>query len=171
MMTGNKPQQQFGGQSEPNAEPARPFRRRVQTGLALFAAVVLSGCGSVCLTTPDIEVGIVADADANRFTAIAIDIVATENDRTAARLNEMTAANYFQQRDQIIRDNPETLTVRSWELVPGQAVEPDDVNYGCDVKGIYIFASYVTPGIHRLRITPGEDITINLLADEFEVVQ
>jgi len=112
-------------------------------------------------------VSIYAEPDANQNSAIAVDLVLVYNQELLKTFGQMSAAKYFASSKQLLLDNPSLLDVWHWELVPGQIVEdfspPQDKG---DAYGAYVFANYLTPGDHRVRVAPNGVIKILLLRDD-----
>eukprot|EP00210_Caulerpa_lentillifera_P008748 g8344.t1 len=77
----------------------------------------------------------------------------------------MSSDVYFKSSEQLIRDNPELLSVWKWELVPLQILG----NYNLvglredDAWGVLLFAQYFTGGAHRAVIpNDAESIRVTL---------
>jgi type VI secretion system protein len=93
---------------------------------------------------------VIADADANLNSAVALDLVFVRDVATLEKLQALPAARWFATRADLQRSFPEALTVRSWELVPRQSVRLSERELGSPrVAGVLLFADYRTPGDHR----------------------
>lgn len=133
-----------------------------------FLAIGLVSCTIEDLPELSIDtVSIYAEPDANQNSAIAVDLVLVYNQDLLKTLGKMSAAAYFSSSKQLLLDNPTLLDIWHWELVPGQVVEnfspPQDKG---DAYGAYVFANYLTPGDHRVRVAPNGVVKILLLRDD-----
>jgi type VI secretion system protein len=138
-------------------------------GLPLLLCAALSGCGTVGnvassaanLFTADpastyIEwkgLLVSADADANQNSPVALDIVFVHDTATLDKLSTLPASRWFATRDEQLRLYPQSLRVRSYEMVPRQMLRlPNDELGTHHVVGVLLFANYTTPGEHRARL-------------------
>lgn len=138
---------------------------------ALVALAVLGGCSAICGVDASGRVSLEAVADANGFRATAIDLVAATNAAASQRLSTLSGPDYFIARPQLLRDFPDQILVRSWELAPGQSTGPDQVSFPCGVDGLFVFGSLSAPGAHRLRLPSLGTASIRITAQTFEVSQ
>lgn len=120
------------------------------------------GTGSVTLTST---------AGRGPSSSVAVEIAITTDETLAKTLAGLTGLQWFQQRDQILRDNPETLSTARWEIVLGQTVSEAPVETPCAVEAIYAYASYSAPGAHRLKLADLESVTLDLDAKQMTQVQ
>ncbi|WP_258535607.1 MULTISPECIES: type VI secretion protein [unclassified Pseudomonas] len=92
-------------------------------------------------------------AHANDDTPIAVDFVAVNDPDLLKQLSALTARQWFSEREQFQRDYRQLMTVWGLELVPGQFIDQQPFPLGGKrAAGLLIFASYNTPGAHRLRL-------------------
>ena len=154
---------------------ARNCLREVGASLVIVVSVAVvltaSSCSSISsaacyVTRSDTEVPIEAEKNANHNSAVAVDVVIIETELLAQDIGKLTAHEYFAQRRQLQRDNPEDLTVWSWELAPGQRVDGASIGPLCG-SGTLVFAGYVTPGDHRLNIDRKVQVRIVLGERDF----
>ena len=135
--------------------------------LTLFTATsILLGCSSSSEVSPELklsEVTIYAEPDANQNSAIAIDVVLIYDNELLGAISKMTANKYFEASNQLRLDNPSLIDVWRWELVPGQVVSNFSTHSdkGSAYGGI-VFANYLTPGDHRVKIPPSGEVKILL---------
>jgi type VI secretion system protein len=117
----------------------------------------------------DIKVDIAKNANQN--SPIAVDLVVVYNEKLMEQLMGMTAAQWFAQRSQIRRDYLDGAGFDSWgwEWVPGQKVPVQRLPLKPAAIGGVIYAKYITPGAHRNRINPFDDVTILLREEDFAV--
>lgn len=130
-------------------------------------ALGLVACGSSQRSLDVDHVVVDAMADANGNAALAVDVVMVTDPAVVETVGKLGAEEWFRRKAQIERDFPDGLTVLSWEMVPGQVAKADP---GQTVTEAYVFASYATPGEHRVRLALGQEkIRIVLQARDFAV--
>jgi type VI secretion system protein len=96
---------------------------------------------------------VLADADTNQNSAIALDIVFVRDQPTLDKLSSISAARWFATRMEQLGTYPDALSVRSLELVPGQRLVLPESELGSPrVAGVLLFANYRAPGEHRVRL-------------------
>lgn len=132
----------------------------------IVSAFILAGCSSSSEVSPELSVSdvtIYAEPDANLNSAIAVDVVLVYDNELLGSISKMPASKYFEASNQLRLDNPSLLDVWRWELVPGQVVSrfPLDSDKG-DAFGGIVFANYLTPGDHRVKIPPSGEVKILL---------
>ncbi|MCW2242976.1 hypothetical protein [Azospirillum canadense] len=131
---------------------------RLRGAAALSLALLATACADKPAARLDTVSVTVAPA-ANDTTPVAIDMVAVRDKALVEKLAALTAADWFGQREQTLRDHPTTVGVTSWELVPGQKLQaelPDQE----PAWAILVFANYATPGPHRLRVPDIRTLTL-----------
>jgi len=116
----------------------------------------LVSCSNGTLPELSIEsVSIYTDPDANQNSATAVDLVIIYDEELVKILGQMSADKYFGASRQLLLDNPTLLDIWHWELVPGQIVQdfspPQEQG---DAFAAFVFADYLTPGDHRIRVSP-----------------
>jgi len=132
--------------------------------LVLFAA---TGCrGSLKTRTVSIR----ADSLANSDTPIPVDLVVIYDKALVAQAAELTARQWFTRKSQIARDHPRGFRSVSWELVPGQRVPVHRFPFKRKgVRAAFVYADYLAPGDHRVRIDPLRTAEVVLGAEEVTV--
>lgn len=135
---------------------------------ALALALLAAGCAEKPRAALDSVSFTVAPA-ANDTTPVAIDLVSVRDKALVDKLGALTAAEWFGQREQSMRDHPTTLGVTSWELVPGQTLKAD-LPPGEPAWAILVFANYATPGPHRLRVPDTRTLTLTAGDKDVELV-
>ncbi|KAA0677852.1 hypothetical protein DS843_22320 [Roseomonas genomospecies 6] len=146
--------------------PVNGKRSRLAGALAL--ALLAAGCAEKPRAGLD-SVSFAVAPTANDTTPVAIDLVAVRDKALVDKLGALTAAEWFAQRDQSMRDHPATLGVTSWELVPGQTLKAD-LPPGEPAWAILVFANYSTPGPHRLRVPDTRTLTLTAGDKDVELV-
>ncbi|MEZ4525333.1 MAG: hypothetical protein R2941_05365 [Desulfobacterales bacterium] len=107
----------------------------------------------------------------NQNAPIATDLLLVHNEKLCDELLKMSAKDWFRQKEQIKRDYIEGdgLDCWSWEWVPGQKIPIQKLPLKSSAKAGIVFADYLSPGAHRIRFSPFEDIVIRLLEKDFFV--
>lgn len=132
----------------------RPASRRlILAGLPLLVA----GCGLMPKMSPDANVSTVtlsASPDANDGFPVPVDIVVVRTDGLVGTVGALAARDWFAKRDQMRKDAADRMSVWSFEIVAGRTQAPFSISRSdrWDAKGIFVFANYIAPGDHRLRI-------------------
>lgn len=139
--------------------------------LLAAAVVVLAACSSG--PSPDVRVSTIeltVSQRANRDAPIAVDMVMVRKEELVDTILGLTAADWFAQRSQFRRDYPRDVEVISWEVVPGQTLIRRPIDGGKDLWAAVVFANYLDPGPHRLRVDGVEDVTIRLGEETLSLV-
>jgi type VI secretion system protein len=110
------------------------------------------------------SVTIVAADGTNLNSPVAIDIVLLSDDATLGIVAAMSAAKWFASRSDIEKTFPLGMSYRSVEVVPGQKLKIPVEMFGSErLMGVIVFADYLTPGEHRMRIEQLQgDIVVQL---------
>ena len=146
------------------------FSTRIQTGILGGWLLAGIGCGLPApgLSKPSplhLQVHVL-DA-ANQNSPVAVDVVAIRNKQLVPAIAALTAAQWFQQKRQIVRDHPDQLTIRSWEWVPGQDVQPLKAAMPGGTKQVVVFANYSSPGAHRALLGDHRQFALTLQPSDF----
>lgn len=114
------------------------------------------------------KISIIAEKNANQDGAVAVELVLIYDASVAGEIMNMQAREYFQVSEQKKRDNPNIIKGYRWELTPGQSVINESVSLGGKKPfAAVIFADYITPGDHRIRIGTGEHLEVILKRGSF----
>ena len=139
----------------------------IQCAAATLAIGALQGCGSVKSVTSRAlnmvgikggildwsQVVIAAAPGANQNSPVAVDIVLVLDEPAMEKLAGLSAAKWFQTRADLLKTFPGTVSYRSWEVSPGQTVRVPGSSFGSpSVVGVFVFADYLAPGEHRMRV-------------------
>lgn len=145
-----------------------------------------SGCRAVRLTAllaitlcwscirpglrPRLTLAVNIAPDANHNQPVAVDFVEIDDKDLAKDVAKMTAADWFQKREQIEQDFPKSksISVRSWEWVPGQVVPDIKVPMRRPPRSILIFANYSTPGPHRAALAADKPAVLQLAREDIK---
>jgi type VI secretion system protein len=142
----------------------------VPTASLLAAILILTGCMKPGLR-PHVTLAVNIAPDANQNQPIAFDFVEINDKDLAKDVSKLTAADWFQKRNQIEEDFPKShaLSVRSWEWIPGQVVPDIEIPMRRPPRSILVFANYATPGPHRAAIDPSKRESIQLGHEDMDV--
>lgn len=145
------------------------IRQGIHVVLVLTASLFLSGClGPIkpCFYVNSVQIKV--DPDANDNSATAVDLVVAYEESILKEIQAMPAETYFAKSRQLQRDYPDQITVFHWEVVPGQYVIAQDLDYpkSCPLGGV-VFARYLNPGEHRIRLSAERDIEVHLQDKKF----
>ncbi len=113
----------------------------------------------------NLNVGI--DANANKNSPVALDVVLIKDKNFWKTAPAMTAKDWFAQRSDLQRRYGKKLQVTSWEWVPGQPIAPITVKIPRRLSGAMVFANYSSPGTHSAPLPLGGKISISLQQDDF----
>jgi type VI secretion system protein len=144
------------------------LRRRLFLTL-LFAS--LAGCS---LFGPKVDLdSLTLDVapKANDDTPIAVDFIAVADPDLLKQLSGISASQWFAGREQYQRDYRQLMSVWGLELVPGQFIDRQPFPLGGKkAAGLLVFASYTTPGAHRLRLDDQSEAWLKFDSREMSLV-
>lgn len=96
---------------------------------------------------------LIASKDANLNSALAVDLVLLRDEATMAAVAAMSAQKWFASRTDLLKTFPDGLRYVSMELAPGQTLQLEPNKFGAQrLVGAFVFADYLTPGEHRMRV-------------------
>ncbi len=96
---------------------------------------------------------VIAAEDANLNTPVALDIVTLHDDATLGTVSALSASKWFASRADLQKTFPDGLNYKSFEVVPGQTMKiPPSAFPPARQVGVLVFADYLTPGEHRVRV-------------------
>lgn len=141
---------------------------------SLCAAVAIAGAlvaGSGCRGTLRTRVvSVRADSAANADTPVPVDLVVIYDKAFVDEAAALTARDWFTRKAQIARDRPYSVRSVSWELVPGQRVPLHRFPFKRrGARAAFVFADYLAPGDHRVRIDPLRRADVILGAEDVTV--
>ena len=108
---------------------------------------------------------------ANDDTPIAVDFIAVADPDLLKQLSGISASQWFAEREQYQRDYRQLMSVWGLELVPGQFIDRQPFPLGGKkAAGLLVFASYNTPGAHRLRLDDQSEAWLKFDSREMSLV-
>lgn len=148
------------------------IRYLICTTLFLLVTGTFFSCGTGIrirsLLGGKLQLAVSVSADANQNHPVATDLVFVYDEKLMEELIKLSAKEWFEKRDQIKRDHVEGkgLDVWAWEWTPGQEIPVQELPLNARTEAALIFADYLSPGAHRIRVEPFKDIRIRLLKDD-----
>ncbi|MGY2342371.1 type VI secretion protein [Pseudomonas sp. SDO5532_S415] len=140
----------------------------------VFAATLLLSLCGCSLFGPRVDLdSLTLDVAprANDNTPIAVDFIAVNDPDLLKQLSGITARQWFAEREQFQRDYRQLISVWGLELVPGQFIDRQPFPLeGKRAAGLLVFASYNTPGAHRLRLDDQSDAWLKFDSREMNLV-
>ena len=117
------------------------------------------------------QVVISAVPGANQNSPIAVDIVLVREESMLEKIAPLPAAKWFQTRADLLKTFPGVFSYKSWEVAHDQTLRVLGSIFGSQtVVGVFVFADYVTPGEHRIRVEQLQNrIIVELGARGFSV--
>ena len=110
------------------------------------------------------------DRNANMGSAVAVDIVSAYADQVARTLESTTASDWFASKNKYIDQFKGNVFVIGREIAPGNQLQLEYTTES-EEKPIatFIFASYDSPGEHRVKVEKFKPLIIKLQEREFVV--
>ena len=148
-----------------------PARGTARAGVALawlaLAALVTAGAGAGCGGTPGsvrLRIEVAITQRANKNSPIPVSLVAIKDPKFFEKVTALNAKQWFEQREQLHRDDPsgQLFAEWEWEYVPGHPPPPVVIEVDGGALGALIFSNYHAPGDHRVRLAPGRKLRIEL---------
>ncbi len=139
---------------------------RLLPWVTVALATTLSGCAAKVATR---SFQVVATPHANKDSPVPVDLVLIKAGPLVPMVANLSAKQWFQERSQLLRDHPGQIEYRSWQFVPGQVVDVRHLPFA-NRKGValFVFADYLSEGVHRLRVDPMKKFRLILNADGFQ---
>jgi type VI secretion system protein len=124
---------------------------------------MVSGCGTLRgFFGGAVRAQVVIAQGLNQDSPVAVELVVVRDGKLLERIAELTAAQWFEQREQLRRDFTRELDSWRYEWVPGQVVPRIRRKFRAGVRGGVVFADYAGPGAHRARFDPYRPFTLIL---------
>ncbi len=135
--------------------------------LSCVAAAALSMAAMGCGGTPArmrLMLEVSTTPRANQNSPVAVSFVAVKDQKFFEKTVALNAKQWFEQREQLHRDDPsgQLFTEWEWEYVPGHPPPPSVIEIDGGAVAALIFANYRTPGDHRIRLGPQRKLRIEL---------
>jgi len=135
----------------------------------LLVTLALAGCGTTrSFFGGDMTAKVLTEAGINQNSPVQVELLVVYDNLLLQQASSLTAQAWFAQRAGILRNytNDEAYRSRYWELVPGQPLFTEEISFDVGVRAVLVFANYSTPGDHRFRMDPHEDLLIHLEGDD-----
>jgi type VI secretion system protein len=113
-----------------------------------------------------------ASNQANQNYPTNIHLVLLYDPHLISEFLKMSSDDYFSDRnyEQLQRDHTTTIKIYKYQVTPGSRIEARRVEYSDSPVAGFLFASYRTPGDHRIRIGENRHLMIMLDKDDWRVV-
>jgi type VI secretion system protein len=135
----------------------------------------LSGCSSSIISAAKSIAGLTPgkvwiekvqfriDDEMNDNSPVSVHLLIIYKQDVYDELSTMPSEDYFAKTAQLRRDNPNMIDFFTWDVVPGQAKEEQDIVASrADGVGVLIFARYKSPGDHRVVLADDRQIRLVL---------
>jgi type VI secretion system protein len=132
----------------------------------LLALIALGGCASRVSTRGFV---LQAESDVNDHSPIAVEIVLVRDPALLERVSSLSARAWFAESAQLERDHPGGFLRERWEMVPGQRLDLDLPFPDRRGVAVFVFANYLSPGAHRIRVDDRNRFTLVLGRTEFSL--
>jgi type VI secretion system protein len=117
--------------------------------LAWLALGLLCACGPITLKTT-----VIVDPDANAYSPVSMSLLIIHRRDLLEKVQALSAKQWFQQREQLLRDLGKDADEAMWEYVPGQQAPPISLKVRRSAVQGFLFANYRSPGPHRYAFDP-----------------
>lgn len=124
----------------------------------MLLALTLLG-GTSCAPNT-LQIKVIVDQNANSDYPVMISVVSVHDEKLVPKLLEITATQWFQQRETLVRDFSKSLSEELWEFVPGQSVPMYNKKLERGIIAGFLFAKYRTPGVHRYSFDPSRPLQV-----------
>lgn len=136
--------------------------------LPLVAA--LCGLGLFACGGGPLRMNIVVESEANNNSPVIISALVAYDAAVHSKLLDLTAAQWFARREQLLRDFGPAVDETLWELVPGQQLPAISRPLRRRGQGV-LFANYRSSGAHRYLFNPDSPQKITCGVREMMVTQ
>ena len=132
-----------------------------------IGVIIFILCLSACSNNPVVQtqgLRLQAMPNVNQDRPISVDLVLVYDAHLIRALQKLSAKQWMLNKQQLKRDYPLSLRLWEWEPVPGETLPYFELPSKVTKKaaGILLFAGYDTPGLHRARLDPFEQVLIKL---------
>ena len=129
-----------------------------------MALSIATSCSSTPATVR-LQIEVSLTPRSNQNSPVAVSFVAVRDPKFLENVvMKLNAKQWFEQREQLHRDDPSGLrfTEWEWEYVPGHPPPPVVIEVDGSSVAALIFANYRAPGDHRIRLAPMKKLRIEL---------
>ena len=109
--------------------------------------------------------------DANNNSPVLISVVLPKNPTLFKKLLDMTAKQWFSQREQLLRDHRRDLEETYCEFIPAQQVPEINRKVSSSVSQGILFVTYQTPGSHRYTFDTNQALKIGFAQQSVNLSQ
>jgi len=138
--------------------------------VAGLSAILLAFLASCSTTTKmrqsmfggEIPFSVTVGHEANENSAVAVDLVVVYDQGVLDQLLKLRAAEWFNVKDQFLKDHRDQVFVKGWQWAPSQRVTDQSVPYHSGARKVVLFADYATEGAHREVVDPQQKFHLEL---------
>jgi type VI secretion system protein len=139
------------------------------TGCSTMSAVIKGFTPSGSLSALK-NISLSADKLLNNGAPVAVDLVLVLDKKPLAVLGALRAGEWFNNRQDLLRQYPSQLKVTSWEIVPGQVIQPTNVSEDQGkLVAVLIFANYSGEQSFRADASSMQNVRVHLSKDDFSI--
>ena len=109
------------------------------------------------------ELTLVGSPNMNRNMPLKVDFVIVKDAIIAEHVAKLTARQFMKHRKQLKRDHPESIKIKSFELIPNQSVVMPMKYLKTEVAAAFIFADYNNQLPNRWTIYTADCVKVELL--------
>ena len=109
--------------------------------------------------------------DANNNSPVLLSVILPKSPALSKKLLEMTAKQWFVQREQLLRDYRRDLEETYFEFIPGQQVPEINRKVSSKVPQGILFVNYQTPGSHRYTFDTNQPLKIGFAQQSVNLSQ
>lgn len=143
--------------------------QRATKGLLLLVVLLSCLCGG-CASHPW-KMQMTIATDANNNSPVLISVVLPKSQPLFKKLLDMTAKQWFTQREQLLRDHRRELEETYFEFIPGQQVPDINRKVSSSVSQGILFVNYQTPGSHRYTFDTNQALKISFAQQSVNLSQ
>ena len=102
----------------------------------------------------------------NNEKPVTLDVIVVYDNSLFSILNNLTAKQYYETRNQLYRDNKHLMSICTWDVLPGKVSPTYNLHVGLNPVCIIIFASYENESCNHKLIIPAGTKEIMVLLNE-----
>jgi type VI secretion system protein len=150
----------------------RTVWRSAQSAIALLPLAGSLGCSvfrATGVARKDLTLQLTIAPKANDDSVIPVDVVGVANKKLLGTVSDMSAAQWFAKRDDLVRIKGKELAVTSYQFVPGSVLPDQKLTTTAGKAGVVIFANYPTKGDHKAALPDVGTVGLELGPEDFVV--
>lgn len=137
----------------------------------MLRLLILACCLSMGCATRPWRMQMTLATDANNNSPVLISVVLPKSQPLFKKLLDLTAKQWFTQREQLLRDHRRDLEETYFEFIPGQQVPEINRKVASSVSQGILFVNYQTPGSHRYTFDVNQVLKISFAQQSVNLSQ